>query len=414
MEMNKRMRELKEKMDAKVAEARSLLDGDNKDVEKSTKLMNEVDDLKKEFDLEKRLFENEQEEAKKASDKQAEKKAKNDSTKKFAATIRAMVRKTVTPMSEGVDADGGYTVPEDISTRIEQYPTADFSVEPYITTENVTTNKGARTYETKGTVTPFAEVDEGGAIPPVATPQFERKSYTISDKGGYIPVTKDLMNDSDTNLEAYLIDKLGEKRTATINDEFFTAMTATGGEGEPVAPADIATINDIKKIINVTIGSAYDSQIMVNDDGWNWLDCLEDRNGRPLLTPYGDSNNRVGELSVGGSIIRVVRVPKGVWASTETHMPIIIGDTKAAFKRFDRQQLELKISDVAAVTGFNAFEQNGALIRAIMRDDAKVWDYGAFVYGQIAFPTEAEGTDSGTEAGTDAGTDAGTETDGEG
>ena len=59
MEMNKRMRELKEKMDAKVAEARSLLDGENKDVEKSTKLMNEVDDLKKEFDLEKRLFENE-------------------------------------------------------------------------------------------------------------------------------------------------------------------------------------------------------------------------------------------------------------------------------------------------------------------------------------------------------------------
>ena len=65
MEMNKRMRELKEKMDAKVAEARSLLDGENKDVEKSTKLMNEVDDLQKEFDLEKRLFEKEQEEAKK-------------------------------------------------------------------------------------------------------------------------------------------------------------------------------------------------------------------------------------------------------------------------------------------------------------------------------------------------------------
>lgn len=395
MNMNKKMREIKEKMDAKVLEARALLDGENKDVEKSAKLMNEVDELKKEFDIEKRLFENQQEEAKAASDKKAEKKAEKDSTMKFAKTVRAMVRKDVTPMSEGVDADGGYTVPVDISTRIEQYPTADFSVEPYITTENVTTNKGARTYEAKGTVVPFAKVDEGGAIPPVATPKFERKSYTISDKGGYVPVTKDLMNDSDTNLEAYLIGKLGEKRTATINDEFFSGMTATGGEGQQDAPVDIETINDIKKIINVTIGSAYNSQIMVNDDGWNWLDCLEDKNGRPLLTPYGDSNNRVGELSVGGSIITVVRVPKKVWASTETHMPIIIGDTKAAFKRFDRQQLELKISDVAAVTGFNAFEQNGALIRAIMRDDAKVWDKDAFVYGQIAFPEETEGTDEG-------------------
>lgn len=397
MEMNKRMRELRDQIVEKNAEANKLYYGENPDKEKAVKILDEVDKLKEDFEVEKRFFKNEQEEAKKASDKAFEKKAKNDSTKKFAATVRAMVRKNVTPMSEGVDADGGYTVPEDISTKIEQYPVATFSVEPYITTEKVTTNKGARTYETKGTVTPFAEVDEGGAIPPVATPKFERKSYTISDKGGYVPVTNDLMNDSDTNFEAYLIGKFGEKRIATINSEFFTAMTATGGTGEPEAPVDIATIKDIKTIINVTIGSAYNSQIMVNDDGWNWLDCLEDRNGRPLLTPYGDSNNRVGELSVGGSIITVVRVPKKVWASTETHMPIIIGDTKAAFKRFDRQQLELKISDVAAVTGFNAFEQNGALIRAIMRDDAKVWDTDAFIYGQIAFPTETEGTDAETD-----------------
>lgn len=122
MNMNKRMRELKEKMDAKVLEARALLDGENKDVEKSTKLMNEVDELKKEFDLEKRLFDHDQEEAKDASDKQAEKKAEKDSTKKFAKTVRAMVRKEVTPMSEGVDADGGYTVPVDISTKINEYP----------------------------------------------------------------------------------------------------------------------------------------------------------------------------------------------------------------------------------------------------------------------------------------------------
>lgn len=407
MNMNKRMRELKEKMDAKVLMARTLLDGENKDVEKSTKLMNEVDELKKEFDLEKRLFDLDQEEAKTASDKQAEKKAEKDSTEKFAKTVRAMARKTVTPMSEGVDADGGYTVPEDISTRIEQYPAEEFSVENFITTERTTTNKGARTYEKKGKVTPFASLDEGGAIPVEAIPQFERKAYAIDDKGGIIPITNDLLNDSDTNLTAYVVEWLRKKQIATINSEFFTAMTATGGAGEPEAPVDIATIKDIKTIINVTIGSAYNSLIMVNDDGWNWLDCLEDKNGRPLLTPYSEQENNIGKLSIGGKIITVVNVPNDVWASTETHMPIIIGDTKAAFKRFDRQQMDIKISDVAAVEGFNAFQQNGALIRAFLRDDAGVWDYDAFVYGQIAFPTEVEGTDAETN-GTDA------ETNGEG
>lgn len=389
--MNKNMRTLKEKMDKKATEAKALLSGENKDVAKATALLDEVDDLQKEYDAEKRLFELEQKAAAEAAGEQIDKKKDADSTKKFAGTIRSMVRKDgVTPMSEGVDADGGYTVPEDISTKIEQYPVADFSVEPYITTETTSTNKGARTYEKKGTVTPFAALDEGGAIPVEATPKFERKTYAVGDKGGIIPITNDLLNDSDTNLESYLVGKLREKQIATINSEFFTAMTATGGEGQQEAPVPITTINDIKKIINVTVGSAYNSLIMVNDDGWNWLDCLEDKNGRPLLTPYGDSDNRVGKLSIGGSVVKVVRVPNTVWASTETHMPIIIGDTKAAFKRFDRKQLEIKISDVAAIEGFNAFAQNGALIRAFMRDDAKVWDKDAFVYGEIAFPEEEE------------------------
>ena len=396
MTMNKKMRELKEKMEAKTNEAKSFLSGENKDVDKATAILNEVDDLKKEFEAEKRLFEMEQAEAENAAGEQLKKKGDSESTKKFASTVRAMVHKTVTPMSEGVNADGGYTVPEDISTEIEKYPVAAFSVEPYITTENVKTNKGARTYEKKGTVTPFADVDEGGAIPAVTTPKFERKTYAIGDKGGYIPITNDLLNDSDAGLKAYLVGKLGEKRVATINDEFFTAMTDTG-EDDPVA---IASLADIKKIINVTVGSAYNSLIMVNDDGWNWLDCLEDKNGRPLLTPYGDSDNRIGKLSIGGSVVRVIRVPNTVWPSGETAMPIIIGDTKAAFKRFDRLQMEIKISDVASVTGFNAFEQNGALIRAFMRDDSKVWDADAFVYGEIAFPSEdddEEETETETE-----------------
>lgn len=395
MNMNKRMRELRDQIDKTNAEANNLLHGDKQDKAKAAEVLDKVDELKKEFGLEKRLFENQQEEAKYASDKKAETKAEKDSTKKFAKTVRAMARKTVTPMSEGVDADGGYTVPEDISTRIEQYPAEEFSVENFITTVRTTTNKGARTYEKKGKVTPFMSLDEGGAIPVEAIPQFERKAYVIDDKGGIIPITNDLLNDSDTNLTAYVVEWLRKKQIATINSEFFTAMTATGGAGEPEAPVDIATIQDIKTIINVTIGSAYNSLIMVNDDGWNWLDCLEDKNGRPLLTPYSEQENNIGKLSIGGRIITVVNVPNDVWASTATHMPIIIGDTKAAFKRFDRQQMEIKISDVAAVEGFNAFQQNGALIRAFFRDDASVFDYNAFVYGQIAFPEETDGTDEG-------------------
>jgi HK97 family phage major capsid protein len=384
--LNKKMKDLREQINTKTSQAKAFLaDGEGKDVDKATQLLNEADALEKEYDAEKRLFEREQEEAKKLSGEQLGEKKRAEITSKFASTVRGMVRKdgTVTAMTEGVAADGGYTVPEDISTKIEKYPVEDFSVEPYIDTETVKTNKGARTYEKKGTVTPFVAVDEGGAIPAAATPKFERLTYSIGDMGGMVPITNDLLSDSDANLEAYLVEHLRKKEIATINSEFFTTMTA----GESTA---IATLKDIKTIVNVTIGSAYNCLIMTNDDGYNWLDCLEDKNGRPLLTPCGDVNNRVSELSIGGSIHKVVRVPNSVWASSQTDIPFIIGDIKAAFKRFKRLGMQIKISDVASIQGFNAFEQNGALIRAFLRDDAKIRDSDAFVFAELPLSVAAQ------------------------
>ena len=57
--MNKRMREILAKIEQKTAEAKGFASGENKDVEKATSLMDEVDELKKEFELEKRIYEQE-------------------------------------------------------------------------------------------------------------------------------------------------------------------------------------------------------------------------------------------------------------------------------------------------------------------------------------------------------------------
>ena len=45
-------------------------------------------------------------------------------------------------MNEGTAADGGYTVPEDIQTRINERRTAKTSLIDLVDVENVTTNKG--------------------------------------------------------------------------------------------------------------------------------------------------------------------------------------------------------------------------------------------------------------------------------
>lgn len=382
--LNKKMKQLREQINNKTVLAKSFLeDGENKDVDKAAQLLDEVDALEKEYTAEERLFKHEQQEAQELSDKQFKEKEKSDSTEKFATVVRGMVRKdpAVTAMTEGVNADGGYTVPEDISTEIRHFKEEEFSFENYISVEKVNTNQGRRTYQSKASCTGFTEVAEAGAIPAIAAPNYQLVSYTITDKAGFIPMTKDLVNDSSANLKNELVKWFGRQRNATINNNVLSKLT------DGVAPTAINGLKGLKKLINVDLGSEYDSKIFTNDDGLNWLDTLEDDQHRPLLNPVPSEPNKM-QLCIGGKVREVVPVPNSKWASTagannSTVIPFIVGELTEAVKMFDRQELEISASDVAAVAGFNAFQQNGVLMKGVIRNDFEKVDADAYKYATI-------------------------------
>ena len=382
--LNKKMKQLREQINNKTVLAKSFLeDGENKDVDKAAQLLDEVDALEKEYTAEERLFKHEQQEAQELSDKQFKEKEKSDSTEKFATVVRGMVRKdpAVTAMTEGVNADGGYTVPEDISTEIRHFKEEEFSFENYISVEKVNANQGRRTYQSKASCTGFTEVAEAGAIPAIAAPNYQLVSYTITDKAGFIPMTKDLVNDSSANLKNELVKWFGRQRNATINNNVLSKLT------DGVAPTAINGLKGLKKLINVDLGSEYDSKIFTNDDGLNWLDTLEDDQHRPLLNPVPSEPNKM-QLCIGGKVREVVPVPNSKWASTagannSTVIPFIVGELTEAVKMFDRQELEISASDVAAVAGFNAFQQNGVLMKGVIRNDFEKVDADAYKYATI-------------------------------
>ena len=381
--MNKKIRDMKMKIAAKVAEAKGFLDGENKDVEKATAILDEVESLKKELAALERAFALEEKEAESKAEKQLGEKKEQDVTEKFASVIRGMVRKdgTVTSMTEGVNANGGYTVPQDIQTEIRHFKEAEFSFEKYISKETVTTNSGRRTFQAKATCTGFTEVSEAGATPAIAAPTYTPISYTITDKAGFIPLTKDLINDSSANLRAEIVRWFGRQRTATINNKVLNKLT------NGVTPTAITDLKGLKKLVNVTLGSAYDCKIFTNDDGLNWLDSLEDTQHRPLLTPVPNEQGKM-QLCIGGKIREVVPVPNSVWASasganSSTVIPFIVGELSEAIKMFDRQALEIAVSDTAAVTGFNAFEQNGVLMKGVLRNDFVKQDADAYKYAKV-------------------------------
>jgi HK97 family phage major capsid protein len=367
--MNKRMREIQAEIVAKSKQAQALLDGENKDVAKAATLMDEVDQLQKEFETLERV-----EKSKKAGvpTESAPAKAEADAVKAFAAAARNHFKS----MNEGTGENGGYTVPEDISTKVNELRQNHFSLASLIGHETVSTLSGRRTYKKRAQATGFAQVGEGGKIGKAGAPKFSVLEYGIKKYAGYMPVTNELLEDSDAAIISMMTEWLAQEGVATENAQILAKINEK-------AATSLTGIKDIKKAINVDLAAFAGSvRIVTNADGLQYLDTLEDGNKRPLLSPDPVKPMEM-YLSVGVRRIPVTVVPNEVLTTAEGKIPFIMGDLHEYVKQFDRKGLTLTTSNVAAVSDFNAYEQDMTLVRAIMRADWVVLDAAAIVRGEL-------------------------------
>ena len=219
-------------------------------------------------------------------------------------------------------------------------------------------------------------VGEGGKVGKTGAPKFSIINYAIKKYAGYMPVTNELLEDSDAAIANMIITWLGEEEIATENAQILAKVN----EKEATA---LTGIKDIKKAINVTLAAFAGSvRIVTNSDGLQYLDTLEDANKRPLLSPDPVKPMEL-YLSVGVRRIPVTVVPNEILPTAENKIPFIMGDLFEYMKEFNRKGLTLMTSNTAAVTDFNAFEQDMTLIRAIMRADWVVKDSAAIVRGEL-------------------------------
>lgn len=375
--MNKKLLALLNSISEKKTEIKNLVDADKLDEAKAAK--EELKALQDKFDIMKDIEDDDEATNKVTATATPVVDDKKASVKNFADNVRSL--RTNAAMTEGVDANGGYTVPADTQTKINKYKEAHRSLRDLVTVENVTSNKGSRVYETKTAVKGFKKVAEDGSIEAIGNPTFEQVTYEIADYAGYLPVSNDLLNDNDANLEDEIVNWIGRNGLATDNAQI-VALAKAGTK------ATITGIKDIKHAVNVTIGSAYDSKIVTNDDGLDYLDNLEDKNGRPLLEANPTAPAQM-QLRCGARVIPIEVIPNADLPSDTTKIPFIIGDLKEAFHIYDRQQTVLYASKDATVTDssgkplFNAFQQRGTLYRGEQRADYKTVDRGAFVFGEL-------------------------------
>ena len=381
--MNKKLLKLLDEINSKKSEVKNLVDQGK--IEEAKAAKEELKKLQDEFDILKDLEdEGISNAANQIQEGTAQPVQKKDPEKEFADAARRGFRNS---MNEGTPAEGGYTVPEDIQTRINTYREATASLINLVDVENVTTNKGSRTFKKRSQQTGFTKVGEGAKIPGGKTPQFERIDYEIDKYAGYFPVTNELLEDSDANITSVLVSWIGNESRVTRNKIILEVIN----EKEKTA---IAGLDDIKKALNVTLGQAFKptSRIITNDDGLQYLDTLKNDKGEYILQPDPASPMQMA-LCAGATRVPVSVIPNGDMPSdTSTaktrKIPMIIGDLKEAVKFFDRKLLTIMTSNIAMAGKLNAFEEDLTLFRSIEREDCVMKDDQAFVNGELTITDE--------------------------
>jgi len=375
--MTREERELRLQIEALKNEARQLVSEDK--LEEAKAKVKEAEKLAEKADLLAKL------EADDLNNVQVSKGEKKDQDEMKAlyrkAFFKAFRRQTLTQEErDAVNAltategeDGGLLVPEDVQTAINQYKRSLPQLETLIEVVPVSTASGSRVFEKLATMTPFANItDDTADIDEMDHPKFEPLTYAIKKYAGWLPVPNDLLKDSDQNIIAYLRNWIARKSIVTRNTLILDILT----DGTAVSFADY---KDIKKAINKTLDPmiAANAVIVTNQDGFHYLDTLEDGTGKPILQV--DITQPSRKLFAGKPIEVVANSVLATTGTTTKKAPIFVGDLKEGIVMFERQGYQIDTTR----EGGTAFRKDRTEIRVIERENIKAKDTGAFVYGEI-------------------------------
>lgn len=378
--MNKKMRELQAQILELTASAKSFMEGETKDLGKAEEIMNQIDELQKEFDLEERMA--------KAGKGQVPADPKPaGAADGFKAMAKIVAGK---PLDEnekalisGTDAASGenYLVPDDVRAEINELRKTYVSAKDLVTVETTDSLAGSVNYES-GTPAGLTAFDDGAAITEETNPTFVKKTFTIGWFGKLIPVSRILLGAEKAGLMGYLNRWFVKNAVLSENAAIFTKLKAGYASGAPKA---IAGWKALKKSITVDLDPSclLDGVIITNQSGFACLDAEEDAEGRPVLQP--NPANPTQKL-FQGLPIRVF--PDAQLANIDTtHFPLIYGSTKAGCTFVEHKNLEFTLD------GSYLFNKNQNCLRVIEGFDTMSTDTSAYIYAKFsATPAQTTGS----------------------
>lgn len=290
---------------------------------------------------------------------------------------KAVLGKTLTEpeaaLVERIGEDGGYLVPQEQRTQIEELKRQLIPLKDYCNVIPVGTLSGSMPLEVESDdeLTNFEEMTEINQ----STIKFGQVKWELTDYGDIIPISNTLLKDEKANLTNYVGRRFSKKAVRTENKKILELLAgATKKTGTDYTAIQAALNKDLDPAI------AASSIIITNQDGYDYLDSLIDGNGRPLLK---DSLTEEGAKIFKGK--KVVVMSNQHFKSPSKKLPFYVGDLTEYIAFFDRQAYEMAVSTEAG------FTKNATMMRVIERFDVKKVDEKAVVYVEITPEAPVEG-----------------------
>lgn len=363
--MNKKMRDLAGKINAKKEEVRTH---NNKgEIEEARAIIKEIKELRAAYEIEEELYNSEKDEVEERN-REEEKGNLSIEKRAFYKFLRGEV---LTPEERAMVTNGtngeNYIVPEDINTEIREMRREYKSAKDIIDYYSSTTLTGSFNFEDDSTIAELMNFSDGSDVPDSDDPKINLTSYNIKMYGAILGLSNVLLQNETGGLVEYIGRWFNKKAIMTENKKIFEIL-----KSNKTAKA-LADWKALKTSLNKDVDPGLlDIQITTNQDGFDYLDTIVDGEGRPLMQPDVTDKSK---YFFKGNPIHVFS--NKLLTSTGTKAPIFYGDTKEGAMFVERQGLEFAMSEHAG------FGKNQTQIRVIELFDVIQKDKDAYMYGQL-------------------------------
>lgn len=267
----------------------------------------------------------------------------------------------------------GMLVPQDISTKIIELRRQTKSLENLVNIEKVNKTEGSRVIEKNADIVGFDAIDEEAIFPDMPKPEFRKISYKLKKLGGTLKATQEFYQATFSSIKGYIIKWIAKKGIATRNNLILKAID----DKKNGSKVTITNIDSLKDIINTKLDPAIlnGTQIITNQDGFNWLDKLKDEKGNYILQP--DITQKFNYLLFGKYPV-IVFSNKQIKTNTNK-APFYIGNLKEFITLFDFEKLFIEMSSQAG----SLWEKDMIGIKVRERLDVQIIDENALIKGEV-------------------------------